>query len=91
MIRVATLLAVLLLAQSVNETELRRSAPPPSGAHLDRHLDAHIAPREGAPAASPAEQPWREAPPEPAVGTVIPREPPPPAIQPDRGRSRDWR
>lgn len=81
MIRLVTLLALLLLAQS-NDTG--RSAPVASpGVHVDRHVDAHVAPRDGTPAASPAERPSRESSaPEPAAGTGGPQTPPsPPAIQ----------
>jgi hypothetical protein len=81
MIRVATLVAVFLLAQSVNEGQSGRTAPAPSGAHLDRHIDAHIEPRDGRPAAVPGERPSRETPPPPpAVGTTTP-DPTPAVIQ----------
>lgn len=81
MLRVATLVVFVLLAQALNDSQSRRTAPAPSGAHLDRHIDAHIAPREGTPSASAAGRPSREAPPEPAIGTVPPADPSPPAIQ----------
>jgi hypothetical protein len=92
MIRVVTLVAVLLLAQSIDDAQSRRTAPAPSGAHLDRHIDAHIEPREGTPAAAPGERPSRETPPPPpAVGTTGP-DPSPPAIQLFRDPLyRDWR
>ena len=81
MIRVATLLALLLLAQSVDDGRSRPTATNPGSAHTDRHIDAHIAPREGTPAANPSDRALRESGPEPAVGTGAPQDPPPPAIQ----------
>ena len=78
MIRVATLLALLLLAQSTDDGRSRTTAPDPRGVHVDRHVDAHVAPRE-APSASPSEQPRRESPPPPAAGTDVMQSPP--AIQ----------
>jgi hypothetical protein len=70
MTRLLTLLAVLLLAQSVDDPQSRPDIQAPSGVHVDRHVDAHVAPREGAPAASPGEPPSRESWPAPAVGTT---------------------
>jgi hypothetical protein len=84
MTRTLTLLAVLLLAQSVDDPQWRRDVQAPSGVHVDRHVDAHVAPREGAPAASPGEPPSRESSPAPAVGTT--GEPSPPPIQSYRDR-----
>lgn len=82
--RVVTLVALVLLAQSVNATQSRQSVSGPTGAQLDRHIDAHIEPRDGTPAASPGERPSREttAPP-PALGTTAP-DPTPPVMQPYR-------
>ena len=81
MIRVVTLVAVLLLAQSINDAQSRRTAPAPGGAHLDRHIDAHIGPREGTPAAAPGERPSRDMPPpSPTIGTTG-RDSSPPVIQ----------
>jgi hypothetical protein len=78
MIRVVTLVAALLLAQSVNDGQSGRTAPAPSGAHVDRHIDAHIEPREGTPAAAPGGRPSRETPPPPpAVGTTTSDSTPP--------------
>lgn len=79
MIRVATLLALLLLAQSTDDGRSRTTAPDPRGVHVDRHVDAHVAPREATPSASPSEQPRRESPPPPAAGTDVMQAPP--AIQ----------
>jgi hypothetical protein len=82
MIRVATVVALVLLAQAVNDGQSRRVAPGSSGMHVDRHIDAHIAPREGTPATNAGERPPRDAPPEPASGTVAPpAETSPPPIQ----------
>ena len=81
MLRAAMLVVLVLLAQALNDPRSRPTAPAPSGAHLDRHIDAHIAPREATPSASPNERPSRDAPPEPAIGTVAPVDPSPPAIQ----------
>jgi hypothetical protein len=82
MIRVVTLLALLLLAQSIDNGRSRAPAASPD-VRVDRHVDAHVAPREGTPAASPAERPSRESSaPEPALGTGGSQTPPsPPAIQ----------
>lgn len=77
--RVVTILAVLLLAQLLNGPQSRRGVQAPSGLHVDRHVDAHVAPREDTPAASPGERPSHESPPAPAVGTTPP-EPAPPLI-----------
>ena len=81
MIRVAAVVAMVLLAQAVNGGQSRPAAPAASGMQVDRHIDAHIAPREGTPATNPGERPSREAPPEPARGTVAPAETSPPPIQ----------
>ena len=81
MIRAAAVVALVLLAQAVNDGQSRRAAPAASGMHVDRHIDAHIAPREGTPATKPGAQPSREAPPEPASGTVAPAETSPPPLQ----------
>jgi hypothetical protein len=78
--RVVTLLALVLLAQAVDDGQSRPSTTGQTGVHVDRHIDAHIEPREGTPAASPSEAPSRETPPPPAIGTTAP-DPLPPAIQ----------
>ena len=81
MMRVVTLVALLLLAQAVNAGQSRQSVPGPMGAQLDRHIDAHIEPRDGTPAASPGERASRGTlPPAPALGTTAP-DPTPPAMQ----------
>jgi len=81
MIRVATLLAVVLLAQSIDDGRSRTTAPDPRGVQVDRHVDAHLPARDGTPSTSPAERPRRESPPQPAVGTGGLQSPAPPAIQ----------
>ena len=81
MIRVATLLALVLLASSINDGRPRTTAPDPQGVHVDRHVDAHVPPSEGTPSASPADRSRRASPPEPAVGTGVVESPSPPAIQ----------
>ena len=78
MIRVAAVVALVLLAQAVNDGQSRGAAPAASGMQVDRHIDAHVAPREDSPATKPGE---REASPEPARGTVAPAETSPPLIQ----------
>jgi hypothetical protein len=82
MIRVATLLALLLLAQSIDSGRSRAIVSSPD-VHVDRHVDAHVAPREDTPAASSPERPSRESSaPAPALGAGGPQSPPlPPAIQ----------
>ena len=87
MMRVVTIVAVVLLAQALNPGQSRRTPPPPpSGAHLERHIDAHVAPRDGTLSARPGERSAREAPPEPAAGTVAPPDVSPPANQLYRDR-----
>jgi len=89
--RVLMLVAVVLLAQAVNDGQSRRTAPGPAAVQLDRHIDAHVDPREGVATTSQSERPSRETPaPPPAVGTTAP-DPTPPAIQLYRDRYRDWR
>jgi hypothetical protein len=80
MIRVATLLALVLLAQSMDDGRSRTTGPAPGGAHVDRHIDAHVPPHEATPSASSPER-QRESQPEPAVGTDVTRSPVPPAIR----------
>ena len=84
MIRVVTLLALVLLAQSMDDGRSRTMAADPRGAHVDRHVDAHIDPREGTPSASPPERARRDSPPAPAVGTGVMQSPLPPATLPYR-------
>jgi hypothetical protein len=81
MLRVAAVVSLVLLAQAVNDGQSRRAAPAANGMQVDRHIDAHIAPREGMPATNPDERPTREAAPEPAKGTIAPAETSPPPIQ----------
>ena len=91
--RLVTLLALLLLAQSIDTGRSRAPGASPD-VHVDRHVDAHVAPREGTPAASPPERPSRESSaPEPALGTGGAQTPPsPPVIQLNRDPlSRDRR
>lgn len=84
MVRVAAVAALMLLAQAVSDGQSRPAPPAASGMQVDRHIDAHIAPREATPDTSPAERPSRDAPPEPARGTVAPAETSPPPIQVQR-------
>jgi len=83
MLRLATLLVLVLLAQSINAGRSSSTAPGPSAVHVDRHVDAHLAAPQRTPAANPAESPSRDsAAPAPATGTdALQRSPTPPAIQ----------
>ena len=92
MTRVAILLALVLLAQSTGNDGSGPSAPSTHGTQVDRHVDAHVPSREGAPAASPPEGFPREQVP-PAQGTGALREVPPPSpVQlPRDPLYRDWR
>ena len=78
MVRVAAVAALVLLAQAVNDGQSHPAAPAASGMQVDRHIDAHIAPREATPDTNPGERPSRDVPPEPARGTVAPAETSPP-------------
>ena len=81
MIRVAMLLALVLLAQSVDDGRSRPSTPDRGGVFVDRHVDAHVAPSEGTPWVGPPERSRRDLPPEPAVGTGARPWPTAPGIQ----------
>jgi len=84
--RVLTLVTVVLLAQAVNDGQSRRPAPGPTAVQVDRHIDAHIEPEPGTPAASPGEGASPGTlPPPPAIGTTAP-DPTPPEWQLYRDR-----
>ena len=93
MTRITLVLALILLAQAVDNDRLRAPAST-QGTQVDRHVDAHVAPREGAPAGTTSDGRSREAtPPQPALGTggLQERPLPPPVQLPRDPLYRDWR
>lgn len=82
MMRLAMALALLLLAGPIDPRTTPMS-PQPGGAHVDRHVEAHVPAREGdAGTGAPDTRSDRDVAPDPAPGTgVFQSAPPPPPFQ----------